>query len=101
MKPDLRGLAEPYRWVKTTGADPDATHHSTLCAGIFGKDSFDHVGYEGRFVFRANARYYLSCAQSYEGRYSLEKRHRRPGRTTRNPLTALTTAPANQLTARP
>ena len=50
--------------------DPNPAHHSGLCAGIFGKDSFDHVGYEGMFLFKANGRYYLGCSDSYEGRYS-------------------------------
>jgi len=70
MKPDLSGLAEPYRWLKTTVPDPNPKRHSGLCARIFGKDSFDHVGFEGMFVFKANGRYYLSCADSIEGRYS-------------------------------
>ncbi len=55
LKPDMSGLAEPYHWLKTTAADPDPKHHSGLCAGIFGKDSFDHVGYEGMFLFKATA----------------------------------------------
>jgi beta-xylosidase len=70
MKPDLSGLAEPYRWLKSTVSDPDPRHHSGLCANIFGTDSFDHVGYEGMFLFKANGRYYLSCAENIEGRYS-------------------------------
>jgi beta-xylosidase len=70
MKPDMSGLAEPYRWLKTTTSDPDPKHHSGLCAGIFGKDSFDHVGYEGMFLFKANGRYYISCAEHMNGRYS-------------------------------
>jgi len=70
MKPDMSGLAEPYRWLKTTASDPDPKHHSGLCAGIFGKDSFDHVGYEGMFLFKANGRYYLSCSEHINGRYS-------------------------------
>lgn len=70
MKPDLTGLAEPYRWLKTTTTDPDPKHHSSLCAGIFGKDSFDHVGYEGMFLFKANGLYYLCCAEIFNGRYS-------------------------------
>ena len=64
MKPDMSGLAEPYRWLKTTDADPNPKHHSELCAGIFGKDSFDHVGYEGMFLFKAGGRYYLCCCRT-------------------------------------
>lgn len=70
MKPDMSGLAEPYHWLKTTGTDPIKSHHSGLCEGIFGKDSFDHVGFEGAFIFKANGRYYLDCSDSFEGRYS-------------------------------
>lgn len=70
MKPDLSGLAEPYRWLKTTVPDPDPRHHSRLCAGIFGKESFDHVGFEGMFIFKTHGRYHLACAEEIEGRYS-------------------------------
>lgn len=71
MKPDMRGLAEPYRWLRTTTTDPNPAHHSGLCAGIFGEKSFDHVGYEGMFLFKAGGKYYLTCADHGEGgRYS-------------------------------
>ncbi len=70
MKPDMSGLAEPYRWLKSSTVDSDPKHHSGLCAGIFGKDSFDHVGYEGMFLFKENGRYYLCCAENFDGRYS-------------------------------
>ena len=70
LKPDMSGLAEPYRWLKTTVSDPDPNHHSGLCAGIFGKGSFDHVGYEGMFLFKREGRYYLCCSENFEGRYS-------------------------------
>ncbi len=70
LKPDLSGLAEPYHWLKAGASDPDPKHHSSLCAGIFGTNSLDHVGYEGMFLFKTNGRYYLSCAENFEGRYS-------------------------------
>jgi xylan 1,4-beta-xylosidase len=70
MKPDMSGLAGPYRWLKTTTADPNLKHHSNLCAGIFGQGSFDHVGYEGMFIFKSGGHYYLCCAENFEGRYS-------------------------------
>jgi beta-xylosidase len=70
LKPDMSGLAEPYHWLRTTTSDPDPKHHSGLCAGIFGKDSFDHVGYEGMFLFKRAGRYYLSCSENFDGRYS-------------------------------
>ena len=70
MKADMSGLAEPYRWLRSTVSDPDPKHHSSLCAKIFGKGSFDHVGYEGMFLFKAHGRYYLACSEVFEGRYS-------------------------------
>jgi len=70
MKDDMSGLAEKYHWLKMAGTDPDPRHHSGLCAGIFGKDSFDHVGYEGMSLFKAKGRYYLSCSEVWDGRYS-------------------------------
>jgi xylan 1,4-beta-xylosidase len=70
MKPDLSGLAEPYRWLRTTSSDPDPRHHSGLCSGIFGPGSFDHVGYEGMTLFKAGGRYHLACAEQFDGRYS-------------------------------
>ena len=71
MKPDMSGLAEPYHWLKLTVADPDPRHHSGLCPLIFGKDSYDHIGYEGMFIFKTNGLYYL-CGSDYGegGRYS-------------------------------
>ncbi|MBM3493947.1 MAG: hypothetical protein FJX72_06460 [Armatimonadetes bacterium] len=70
MKPDMSGLAEPYRWLRTTVTDPDPAHHSKLCEGIFGKGSFDHVGYEGMFLVKARGLYHLCCSDQFEGRYS-------------------------------
>lgn len=70
MKPDMSGLAEPYRWLKMSEPDPNPKHHSGLCAGIFGRNSFDHVGFEGMFLFKAHGRYYLDCSDVMDGRYS-------------------------------
>ncbi len=70
MKPDLSGLAEPYHWLRTSTTDPDPKHHSSLCEKIFGPHSFDHVGYEGMYLFKANGRYYLCCSENFDGRYS-------------------------------
>ena len=70
MKPDMSGLAEPYHWLRTAASDPDPRHHAGLCRGIFGKDSYDHVGFEGMFIFKEGGRYHLCCAEQYEGRYS-------------------------------
>jgi beta-xylosidase len=70
MKDDMSGLAEPYHWLRTSTEDSDPKHHSDLCAKIFGAGSFNHVGYEGVYLSKANGRYYLSCSEVYEGRYS-------------------------------
>lgn len=70
LKPDMSGLAGPHRWLKTTTPDPNPRHHSGLCAGIFGTNSFDHVGFEGAFLLKRSGTYYLSCAESYQGRYT-------------------------------
>jgi beta-xylosidase len=70
MKPDMSGLAEPHHWLRTKVPDPNPAHHSNLCPGIFGTNSFDHVGYEGMFFFKANGLYYLCCSDSCNGRYS-------------------------------
>ena len=70
MKPDMSGFAEPYHWLKLTKSDSDPNHHSSLCAGIFGKGSFDHIGYEGAFLFKRNGIYYLVGSENIDGRYS-------------------------------
>jgi len=70
LKSDLSGLAEPYHWLRSTVGDTNPDHHSGLCAGIFGKDSFDHVGYEGMFLFQRGGLYYLCGSDQIDGRYS-------------------------------
>lgn len=69
MKPGMDGLAGPCHWLRTNTTDPAPDHHSSLCAGIFGSGSFDHVGFEGATLFKANGRYYLAAAESIKGRY--------------------------------
>jgi len=49
MKDDMTGLAEAPRLLKPA--------------------NFGHVGFEGAFMFKANGRYYLSCAESVNGEY--------------------------------
>lgn len=69
MKPDMSGLAEPYHRLKTLGIDSAPNHHSSLCQLIFGANAFDHAGYEGASLFKANGRYYLVAAESVDGHY--------------------------------
>jgi hypothetical protein len=71
MKPDMSGLAEPYHWLRASTTDPDPKHHYPgLCETVFGKGSFDHVGFEGMFMFKRGGLYYLCCAEKFNGRYS-------------------------------
>ena len=49
LKDDMSGLAEKSRLLKPANAA--------------------HVGFEGAFIFKANDRYYLSCADFTDGRY--------------------------------
>lgn len=70
MNATMTGLAEPYHWIRTATADADPAHHSGLCAKIFGPGSFDHIGYEGVYLFKRRGIYYMSCSENFEGRYS-------------------------------
>lgn len=67
---DRRNLAEPARCITTTTTDPDPDHHSDLCNGIFGPNSFNHIGFEGAFLFKRDGTYYMCCSEGYDGRYS-------------------------------
>lgn len=67
MKDDMSGLAEEP--VKPVLLDPDTipSHHASTCLSRRGcKD----IGREGAFLFKRNGTYYLTAADSYEGRYS-------------------------------
>jgi beta-xylosidase len=70
MNKEMTGLAEPSRWVRTTTRDSDPKHHSGLCEKIFGKGSFDHIGYEGVYLIKRNGTYYMSASENIDGRYS-------------------------------
>ena len=66
-KDDMSGLAEEP--VKPVLLDPDTipSHHASTCLSRRGcKD----IGREGAFLFKRNGTYYLTAADSYEGRYS-------------------------------
>lgn len=70
LRDDLMGLAEPYHWLRTSAVDPNPNHHSVLCEKIFGKGSYDHIGYEGMFIIKREGTYYVACSESIDGRYS-------------------------------
>jgi beta-xylosidase len=67
MKDDLSGLAEEPVRLRCDPGDPDIEHHHPQrpCP----PSEYDHVGFEGAFLFKANGRYYLSCAERYYERY--------------------------------
>ncbi|MGN6641479.1 MAG: family 43 glycosylhydrolase [Verrucomicrobiota bacterium] len=67
MKNDMSGLAEKPRQMRPTPPDLDPRHHSKIHCE---KDDNNHLGFEGPFLFKANGRYYFSCADSVNGRYS-------------------------------
>lgn len=70
MKPDLSGPAEPMRKLKLSVDDPEPTHHSSLCPKIHGTNSFNHIGYEGVFLFKIKGTYMLMASDHYEGKYT-------------------------------
>jgi xylan 1,4-beta-xylosidase len=67
MKDDLSGLAEEPVRLRCLPADTAPEHHHPARPCV--ADQFDHVGFEGAFLFKANGRYYLSGAECYYERY--------------------------------
>lgn len=67
LKDDLSGLAEEPVHLRCEPADRDPEHHHP--ARPCRDSEFDHIGYEGAFIFKANGRYYLSGAERYYERY--------------------------------
>jgi beta-xylosidase len=70
LKPDLSGPAEPMRKLTLSVPDPDPGHHTGLCAMVHGRDSFDHIGYEGVFLLKIGDTYVLSGSDQFEGKYT-------------------------------
>lgn len=67
MKDDMSGMAEAPR--KPVLLDPDtiASHHARTCPP---RRQCSDIGHEGAFLFKNDGLYYLTCADTYEGRYS-------------------------------
>ena len=67
MKENMSGLAE--KPVKPILLDPDlnSNHHASTCLS---RRNCQDIGREGAFMFKRNGLYYLTAADSYEGRYS-------------------------------
>jgi beta-xylosidase len=67
MNADLSALTGPFVPLRCAVADTVIAHHhpNRPCA----PSQLDHVGFEGVYLFKANGRYYLSCAERYFERY--------------------------------
>jgi beta-xylosidase len=66
LKDDLTGMAEDFRPIVLADPDHTPSHHAERCTPRGSND----LGTEGAVLFKANGRYYLGAADSYEGRYS-------------------------------
>jgi hypothetical protein len=66
LKDDLSGLAEDFHNIVLADPDHTPSHHAERCVGR----GMNDLGTEGAVLFKANGRYYLGAADSYEGRYS-------------------------------
>ena len=65
MTENIDALEEEPRRLLCNEKDDNPLHHGAK--KYFGHDE---VGYEGAAMFKRNGKYYLSCADTYEGRYS-------------------------------
>ena len=63
---DLSGLAEDFHDIVLADPDHTPSHHAERCVGR----GMNDLGTEGAVLFKANGRFYLGAADSYEGRYS-------------------------------
>jgi hypothetical protein len=66
LKPDLSGFAGDFHHVVMAEPDHDPAHHAEKCT----TRGMNDLGHEGATLFKANGRYYLGAADSFEGRYS-------------------------------
>ncbi|MGM9732714.1 MAG: family 43 glycosylhydrolase [Prevotella sp.] len=67
MKDDMSGMAEEPRKPVLLSPDTIASHHARTCST---RRQCSDIGHEGAFLFKRNGIYYLTAADSYEGRYS-------------------------------
>jgi xylan 1,4-beta-xylosidase len=65
MKDDMSGFAESHL-VIFADPDHDPKHHAQKCEAR----GMNDMGTEGAVMFKANGKYYLGAADSYQGRYS-------------------------------
>lgn len=66
MKDDMSDLDEPFHQIVLSNPDHDPKHHAPKCSERGAND----LAHEGAVLFKANGKYYLGGADSYEGRYS-------------------------------
>lgn len=67
MKDDLSALAEEPRKPELLHPDMDPRHHAETCPP---RRNCADIGREGAYLFRKDGKYYLTAADTYEGRYS-------------------------------
>jgi beta-xylosidase len=67
MKDDLSGLAEEPRKPALLHPDMDPNHHAETCPP---RRNCADIGREGASLFKKDGKYYLTAADTYEGRYS-------------------------------
>lgn len=67
MKDDMSGFAEEPRKPVLLQPDTVASHHARNCSI---RRACKDIGHEGAFLFKRNGFYYLTAADTYEGRYS-------------------------------
>ena len=67
LNDDLSGMVGVPRKPALSDPDQDPTHHNASCA--LRRDCLD-IGNENAFLFKRDGKYYLSVADTYEGRYS-------------------------------
>jgi len=67
MKDDMSGLAEEIRTPTLLDPDTNPAHHASTCTG---PRQCKDIGHEGPSMFKKDGRYYLTAADTYDGRYS-------------------------------
>ena len=67
MKDDMSGLAEKPRRPVLLDPDTNPAHHAETCPS---RRQCSDIGREGACLFKRNGTYYLTAADTYEGRYS-------------------------------
>lgn len=67
MNDDLSGLAEEPRKPVLLNPDRNPEHHAETCPP---KRDCSDIGREGAYLFKKDGKYYLTAADTYQGRYS-------------------------------